>query len=102
MACGTVERLLPEGYVSLSATDPAAGRQTANLRRLFPGQRRRNGFPVPREAYYMSGAGGQTTLIVPSHDLVVVRMGHFKGSTPGGASFRRSLALLLEALPQAQ
>ena len=23
---------------------------------------------VPKEAYYMAGAGGQTTLIVPSHD----------------------------------
>ena len=40
-------------------------------------------FPVPKEAYYMAGAGGQTTLIIPSHDLVVVRLGHFKGSTVG-------------------
>ena len=48
----------------------------------------------------MSGAGGQTTLIVPSHDLVVVRMGHFKGATPGAASFRRALALLMEAVPK--
>ena len=32
-------------------------------------------FPVPRDAYYMAGAGGQTTLIIPSHDLVVVRLG---------------------------
>jgi hypothetical protein len=54
---------------------------------------------VPREAYYMSGAGGQTTLIVPSHDLVVVRLGHFKGAGPGGASFRKALALLMEAIP---
>jgi CubicO group peptidase (beta-lactamase class C family) len=40
-------------------------------------------FPVPKEAYYMSGAGGQTTLIIPSHDLVVVRLGHFKGAAAG-------------------
>ena len=36
-------------------------------------------YPVPRKSYYMAGAGGQTTMIVPSHDLVVVRMGHYKG-----------------------
>jgi CubicO group peptidase (beta-lactamase class C family) len=57
-------------------------------------------FPVPKEAFYMSGAGGQTTLIIPSHDLVVVRLGHFKGETSGGQSFRRALALLMEAVPK--
>jgi CubicO group peptidase (beta-lactamase class C family) len=49
----------------------------------------------------MSGAGGQTTLIVPSHDLVVVRMGHSKGEAPGEAAFRKALALLMEAIPPA-
>ena len=47
----------------------------------------------------MAGAGGQTTLIIPSHDLVVVRIGHFKGSRPGGQAFRRALSLLMEAVP---
>jgi hypothetical protein len=47
----------------------------------------------------MSGAGGQTTLIIPSHDLVVVRLGHFKGNEAGGKSFNSSLALLIEAVP---
>jgi CubicO group peptidase (beta-lactamase class C family) len=56
-------------------------------------------FPVPRDAYYMAGAGGQITLIIPSHDLVVVRMGHSKGQEPGIASFRKALALLMEAVP---
>ena len=55
---------------------------------------------MPREAYYMSGAGGQTTLIVPSHDLVVVRLGHFKGSVPGAQAFNRALALLMDAVPK--
>ena len=56
--------------------------------------------PVPREAYYMSGAGGQTTLIIPSHDLVVVRLGHFKGSTPGDEAFKRALSLLMQMVPR--
>jgi len=55
---------------------------------------------VPKDAYYMSGAGGQTTLIIPSHDLVVVRLGHYKGATQGGASFRKALAILVEAVPK--
>jgi hypothetical protein len=25
--------------------------------------------------------GGQTTLIIPSHDLVVVRLGHYRGES---------------------
>jgi hypothetical protein len=48
----------------------------------------------------MSGAGGQTTLVVPSHDLVVVRLGHFKGSAPGAKAFARALSLLLQAVPK--
>jgi CubicO group peptidase (beta-lactamase class C family) len=47
----------------------------------------------------MAGAGGQVTLIVPSHDLVVVRMGHYKGETPGVAALRKALTLLMEAVP---
>jgi CubicO group peptidase (beta-lactamase class C family) len=95
------ERMLPDGYASFVSTIAPAW--LADKRAIYGGLFWVNGdgtFPVPREAYYMSGAGGQTTLIVPSHDLVVVRIGHFKGATPGGASFRKSLALLMEALPK--
>jgi CubicO group peptidase (beta-lactamase class C family) len=97
------ERMLPDGYVKFVSTIAPAW--LADKRLIYGGFFWVNGdgtFPVPREAYYMSGAGGQTTLIVPSHDLVVVRIGHFKGSTPGGASFRESLALLMEAIPSSR
>ena len=50
----------------------------------------------------MSGAGGQTTLMIPSHDLVVVRLGHYRGEAAGAASFNKALALLMEAVPKAQ
>jgi len=36
-------------------------------------------FPVSKDVYYMNGVGGQRTVIIPSHELVVVRLGHFKG-----------------------
>jgi hypothetical protein len=47
----------------------------------------------------MSGAGGQTTMIIPSHDLVVVRLGHFKGAAVGRASLELALTHLFEAIP---
>lgn len=95
------ERILPEGFVSfVSRVAPA---WQADGRPIYGGFFWINGeatFPVPREAFYMSGAGGQTTLVVPSHGLVVVRMGHYSGAAAGGASFRKALALLLEAVPR--
>lgn len=94
------ERLLPEGFVKFVST--LAPAWAADHRPIYGGFFWLNGdgdFPVPKEAYYMAGAGGQTTMIVPSHDLVVVRLGHFKGSGPGGAAFKRALALLVEAVP---
>ena len=36
-------------------------------------------FPIPKEAYFMAGAGGQYTVIIPSHDMVVVRLGQQDG-----------------------
>ncbi len=48
----------------------------------------------------MAGAGGQNTIIIPSHDLVVVRLGHYKGSGPGGDALDRALVILMEAVPQ--
>ena len=58
-------------------------------------------FPVPDDAYYMAGAGGQWTIIIPTHDLVVVRMGHYKGAAAGGKALNRALAVLMEAVPKA-
>ncbi len=97
------ERLLPEGYVKFVSTVAPAWQ--ADHRPIYGAFFWINGdgeLPVPREAYYMSGAGGQTTLIVPSHDLVVVRLGHFKGSALGEEAFKRALALLMDAVPARQ
>ncbi len=95
------ERILPEGYVKfVSSLAPA---WEADRRPIYGGFFWINGsgyFPAPREAYYMTGAGGQTTLIVPSHDLVIVRLGHYKGQDPGTEAFKKAIALLMRAVPQ--
>lgn len=94
------DRILPDGFVKFVST--VAPAWEADKQPVYGGFFWINGtgsFPVPKEAYYMSGAGGQTTLIVPSHDLVVVRLGHYKGSRPGGQALNRALALLMEAVP---
>jgi CubicO group peptidase (beta-lactamase class C family) len=94
------ERILPEGFTTfVSTVAPAWAADHLPVYGGFFWINGDNAFPVPKEAYYMSGAGGQTVLIIPSHDLVVVRIGHYKGEGPGGEAFRRALALLMEAVP---
>ena len=97
------ERILPEGYAEFVSTIAPAWE--ADGRPIYGGFfwiNTTGTFPVPRDAYYMSGAGGQTTLIVPSHDLVVVRQGHYAGAGDGGRALRNALALLMEAIPASE
>jgi CubicO group peptidase (beta-lactamase class C family) len=95
------QRLLPEGFVKFVSTPAAAWQADGRpVYGAFFWINAEGGFPVPREAYYMAGAGGQTTLIIPSHDLVVVRLGHYRGAGRGSQSFRKALALLMEAVPK--
>jgi CubicO group peptidase (beta-lactamase class C family) len=94
------ERILPEGFVQFVST--VAPAWTADHRPVYGGFFWINGdsvFPVPRRAYYMFGAGGQYTLIIPSHELVVVRLGHYKGQAAGLESLKNALALLMKAVP---
>ena len=95
------ERILPEGYAKFVST--LAPAWEADKRPIYGAFFWINGdgrFPLPKEAYYMSGAGGQWTLIIPSHDLVVVRLGHYRGAAPGERSFSAALALLMQAVPR--
>ena len=47
----------------------------------------------------MAGAGGQWTFVVPSHQLVVVRMGHYKGAGAGQRALNRAFEILLSGVP---
>lgn len=94
------ERILPEGYVKFVSTLAHAWKEDG--RNVYGGFFWINGndtFPIPSEAYYMAGAGGQYTIIIPTHDLVVVRLGHYKGSAKGTESLKNALALLMDAVP---
>lgn len=95
------ERILPEGFAKFVSTIAPAWE--ADKRPIYGGFFWINGdgaYPVPKEAYYMAGAGGQFTMIIPSHDLVVARLGHYRGSREGTQSFRKSLEILMEAVPK--
>lgn len=97
------ERILPEGFVKFVSTLAPAWKEDG--RPVYGGFFWLNGddtFPIPRDAYFMAGAGGQYTIIIPSHDLVVVRLGHYKGAAAGMESLKKALASLIEAVPQHQ
>ena len=93
-------RVLPKGFVDfVRSTAPA---WLADGQPVYGGFFWLNGdkaFPVPTDAYYMAGVGGQYTFIIPSHDLVVVRLGHYRGQVPGEKDLARSLELLMQAVP---
>ncbi len=95
------ERILPEGFVEfVSRVAPA---WEADGRPIYGGFFWINGtgsWPVPKEAYYMAGAGGQYAIIVPSHDLAVVKLSHYKGEGPGRTALSNALKLLMEAVPR--
>ena len=97
------ERILPDGFVKFVST--LAPAWVADGRPIYGGFFWINGtgqYPIPKDAYYMAGAGGQYTFIIPSHDLVVVRMGHYKGSSVGREALNRSLSLLMKAIPKSK
>ena len=56
---------------------------------------------LPPDTYYMAGAGGQYTIIVPSLDLVVVRMGHFKGGPEANEPLNQAFDILVPEIERA-
>ena len=90
------ERLLPEGWSKFVSTLAPAWK-----RPVYGGLFWINGdaaWNLPKETYLMAGAGGQNVWIDPSHQLVVVRMGHYRGSAAGRRATNNALTLLVGAL----
>lgn len=91
------KRLLPEGFADLVST-PAPAWTEPVYGGLFWLNRAGTWSGLPDDAYYMAGAGGQRTILVPSLDLVVVRLGHQRGSRRGMELLDEALALVAEAI----
>ncbi|MBM3725777.1 MAG: serine hydrolase [Acidobacteria bacterium] len=92
------ERILPVGFVKFVST--LAPAWVADGRLIYGGLFWINGdsrFPAPRQAFYMAGAGGQFALMIPSHDLAIVRLGHYRGMEPGTRAFGEAVRLVMEA-----
>ncbi len=95
------ERILPEGYVEYATT--LAPAWVADGRPQYGGAfmwvNGDGSRPVPENAYSMRGAGGQSAMMIPTHQLVVVRLGKYTGAGAGGRALDRAFELLLEAVP---
>jgi CubicO group peptidase (beta-lactamase class C family) len=95
------ERVLPEGYVEYATTLAPAwladGRPTYGG--AFMWVNGSGDWTPPNLPYSMRGAGGQSATMIPSHGLVVVRLGKYTGSREGGRALNQALDLLLEAVP---
>jgi CubicO group peptidase (beta-lactamase class C family) len=93
------ERILPQGFVKFVSTPAPAWVADGNpIYGGFFWLNKDKGLPLPEDAYYMAGVGHQYTIIVPSLELVIVRLGHFGGEHLAEPGLMRALALLREAV----
>ncbi|WP_064694710.1 serine hydrolase domain-containing protein [Rhizobium aegyptiacum] len=92
------QRLLPEGFVGAMRTPTAAsnGRYTQGQAWLAPGGSSA-AFGLPEDTFWLTGHDGQSMAIVPSANLIVVRL----GLTPGWLGYQPQTLLkaVLAALP---
>lgn len=98
------ERLLPEGYVEYARTTAPAWE--ADGRPVYGGaffwvDNEVGADGIPRN-FSMRGAGGQSTTIIPSHELVIVRIGKYSGASEVNGTMREMLPMLLEAVPEVE
>ena len=90
------QRILPEGWVRFVST-PAPADKSRGYGGLFWLNRGGAWKGVPEDAFMASGHMGQYTMVIPSRDLVLVRL----GPSPRGAGpyFTELVTRVLDALP---
>ena len=81
-------RLLPEGFVDFVRTPAPAWANEEGSKSVprYGGMWWLNttgNWDAPYDAYYAAGAGGQTTLVIPSRDIVIVRLTDYDSGVPG-------------------
>ena len=94
------EQILPQGYAKFVST--LASAWEADGRPIYGGFFWLDGarYGLDKSAMYsMRGAGGQMTMIIPSRDMVIVRLGHYKGAPAWREAEPKGLQLLLDAVP---
>ena len=93
------ERVLPAGFANfVSSLAPA---WQADQRPIYGGFFWLWGADygmAPGDVYAMAGAGGQTTMMVPSKELVIVRLGHYGGAGVWTDHLRGAVSAVLEAV----
>jgi CubicO group peptidase (beta-lactamase class C family) len=89
------ERILPEGWTELVST-PAPGAHEKQYGGLFWLNRGGAMPDVPEDAYWAAGHMGQNTVVIPSRDVVVVRL----GPSPGGSNafMNEAISRVLDAI----
>ena len=94
------EQVLPKGYADFVST--LAPAWEADGRPIYGAFFWLDGanYGLDRSAMYsMRGAGGQMTMIIQSRDIVIARLGHYKGSPAWREAEPKGIQLLLEAVP---
>jgi CubicO group peptidase (beta-lactamase class C family) len=90
------KRILPEGFVSLMQVPNAhSGGRFTQMQTWLPSRDGPVKGQMPPDTFYLSGHDGQTIAVMPSLDLVVVRL----GLTPGNGYDPGFLAGTLAAMP---
>lgn len=101
------QAILPRGYVAMMTTPVAASRGQYGQGQVWrygseaviPGVNPDTAFGIPPDSFWMLGHDGQSIAIIPSRNLVVVRM----GLTPAREHYQPQplIRALLNALPNA-
>jgi CubicO group peptidase (beta-lactamase class C family) len=94
------ERLLPEGWVAYTLTPTKVAPDQNYGAHMWLNLPQSDGFgepPMPKDAYYFLGHEEQIAAIVPSRDLVIVRLGLTREG--GTWDHARDLAPIVQAVP---